>query len=78
LSSGLLTQVKYARDLEPSVLDAHYFRPQAQLYVELGRRMSLRGDAEYCRITAERCMARAVELEAQSPDSASSQSADRG
>jgi len=45
-------------------LDAHHFRSQAQLYSELAERMSLRGDAEYCRIVAERCLAQAIELEA--------------
>jgi hypothetical protein len=45
------------------VLDAHHFRSQAQLYFELAERMSLRGDAEYYRIIAERCRARAIELE---------------
>ena len=48
------------------MLDAHHFRSQAQLYRELARRMSLRGDAEYCRIIAERCVARAIELETDS------------
>ena len=45
------------------MLDAHHFRSQALLYSELAERMSLRGDAEYCRIIAERCLARATELE---------------
>jgi len=48
------------------VLDAHHFRSQARLYSELAERMSLRGDAEYCRIVAERCRARATELETDS------------
>ena len=51
------------------MLDAHHFRSQAELYFELARRMSLSGDAEYCRVIAERCQARAIELEA--ADSAS-------
>jgi len=45
------------------VLDAYHFRSQAVLYFELAERMSLRGDAEYCRIIAARCLARAAELE---------------
>jgi hypothetical protein len=48
------------------VLNAHHFRSQAELYLELARRMSLRGDAEYCRIIAERCVTRAIELETHS------------
>ena len=48
------------------MLDAHHFRSQALLYSELAERMSLRGDAEYCRIVAERCRARAIELETHS------------
>lgn len=48
------------------MLDAHHFRSQALLYSELAGRMSLRGDAEYCRIIAERCRTRAIELEADS------------
>ena len=43
--------------------DAHYFRLQAELYFELARRMSLRQDAEYCRIRAERHMSTAADLE---------------
>ena len=46
--------------------DAHYFRVQAELYLELSRQMSLLGDAEYCRVRAERCLATAVELEGES------------
>jgi hypothetical protein len=56
--------------LEAGVLDAHHFRSQAQLYRELARWMSLRGDAEYCRIIAERCQARAIELETHSEPAA--------
>jgi hypothetical protein len=52
------------------VLDAHHFRSQAELYLELAKRMSLRGDAEYCRILAERCVARAAELETQGESAA--------
>jgi hypothetical protein len=63
LSSGLLIQVNQAETQEAGVLDAHHFRSQALLYSELAERMSLRGDAEYCRIVAERCRARAAELE---------------
>jgi hypothetical protein len=48
------------------VHDAQYFRSQAELYRELARRMSLRGDAEYCRIHAAHCLARAIELETES------------
>ena len=43
--------------------DAHYFRVQAELYLELARRMSLAQHAEYCRVTAERHMSQAVDLE---------------
>ena len=43
--------------------DAHDFRVQAELYLELSRRMSLRGDAEYCRVRAARCSAMAIECE---------------
>jgi len=46
--------------------DAHYFRSQAELYRELARCMSVRGDAEYCRIHAAHCLARAIELETES------------
>ena len=46
--------------------DAHHFRSQAELYHELARRMSVRSDAEYCRIHAEHCLARAIELETES------------
>jgi hypothetical protein len=47
------------------VQDAHYFRSQAELYFELARWMSLRRDAEYYRITAERFVSTAVDLEKQ-------------
>jgi hypothetical protein len=63
LSSGLLIQVNQAETQEAGVLDAQHFRSQALLYSELAERMSVRGDAEYCRILAERCLARAAELE---------------
>lgn len=46
--------------------DAHYFRSQAELYRELALRMSIDVDAEYCRIQAEHCLARAIELEIES------------
>lgn len=46
--------------------DAHYFRSQAELYRELALCMSVRTDAEYCRIHAEHCLARAIELETES------------
>jgi hypothetical protein len=46
-----------------SVSDAHHFRAQAQLYFELARRMSLRVDADYCRVIAERNLSRAADLE---------------
>jgi hypothetical protein len=45
------------------VQDAHYFRLQADLYFELAGRMSLRQDAEYCRVTAERHALTAADLE---------------
>jgi hypothetical protein len=45
------------------VQDAQYFRTQAQLYFELARRMSARTDAEYCRVTAERYVTAADDLE---------------
>jgi hypothetical protein len=50
------------------VSDAHYFRTQAELYFELSRRMSVRSDAEYCRVMAERNLSRAIDLE-NDPDS---------
>ena len=43
--------------------NAHHFRSQAELYFELSRRMSLRRDAEYYRVTAERLLSTAVDLE---------------
>jgi hypothetical protein len=43
--------------------DAHYLRSQAALYFELARRMSIRSDAEYCRVIAERHLSRAIDLE---------------
>jgi hypothetical protein len=45
------------------VSDAHYFRTQAELYLELSRRMSLHRDAEYFRVLAGRHLAAALELE---------------
>jgi hypothetical protein len=45
--------------------NVHYFRSQAELYFELARRMSIRADAEYCRVTAERYAAMAAELGAE-------------
>lgn len=50
--------------------NAHYFRSQAKLYFELARRMSLREDAEYCRVTAERHLSTAAGLEKHSTASA--------
>jgi hypothetical protein len=55
------------------VQDAHYFRSQAELYFELARRMSLRRDAEYFRVSAERLVSTAVDLE-QQPESTSAPS----
>ena len=55
--------------------DAHYFRVQAELYFELSRQMSLLGDAEYCRVRAERCLATALELEGESARSVSASAA---
>ena len=43
--------------------DAHHLRSQAALYFELARRMSIRSDAEYCRVTAERHLAAAIAFE---------------
>jgi hypothetical protein len=54
------------------VLDAHYFRTQAALYFELSRQMSLRGDAEYCRVRAERHLAMAAEREGENANPSSS------
>jgi hypothetical protein len=75
LSTALLTQVNDPRQRFKtrswSVPDAHYFRMQAELYLELSRRMSLLGDAEYCRVRAERCLATATELEDESARSPS-------
>jgi hypothetical protein len=45
------------------VADARYFRSQAELYLELSRRMSLHGDAEYFRVVAGRHLTAANELE---------------
>jgi hypothetical protein len=56
------------------VLDAHYFRTQAALYFELSRQMSLRGDAEYCRVHAERHLAMAAEREGEGENANSSSS----
>jgi hypothetical protein len=53
------------------VSDAHHFRTQAELYLELSRRMSLRTDAEFCRVRAARNLAAAVELEREQPGSSS-------
>jgi hypothetical protein len=75
LSSVLLTQVKYQKTRSPSVQDAHCFRVQAELYFELARRMSLAQDAEYCRVTAERHISQAVDLE-KHQDSVSTPSSD--
>jgi hypothetical protein len=55
------------------VQNAHYFRSQAELYFELARRMSLRRDAEYYRVTAERLLSTAVDLE-EHPESTSAPS----
>ena len=43
--------------------DARHFRSRAELYFELAGLMSLRCDAEYCRVTAERHLAAAIALE---------------
>ena len=43
--------------------DAQYFRTQAELYFELSRQMSIRSEAEYCRVIAERNLSRAIDLE---------------
>jgi hypothetical protein len=59
----LLAQVKYTNNRSRSVQDAHYFRSQGELYFELARRMSLRRDAEYYRVIAERHVSTAVDLE---------------
>jgi hypothetical protein len=79
LSTALLTQVKDPRQRFKtrswSVPDAHHFRVQAELYFELSRQMSLLGDAEYCRVRAERCLATAVELEDESACSPSAPAA---
>jgi hypothetical protein len=53
------------------VPDAHYFRSQAELYFELARHMSLRADAEYCRVIAERYTATAAERDDEAADGAS-------
>jgi hypothetical protein len=61
------------------VQDAHYFRVRAELYFELARMMSVRQDAEYCRITAERLTAKAADLERHpSPISAPTISTNQG
>jgi hypothetical protein len=57
------------------VQNAHYFRSQAELYFELARRMSLRRDAEYYRVTAERHVSTAVDLE-EHPESSSGSSSE--
>jgi hypothetical protein len=59
----LLTQVDNPKTWSWSVADARYFRTQADLYLELSRRMSLQGDAEYFRVLAARHLAMALELE---------------
>jgi len=51
------------------MLDANYFRSQAELNFELARRMSVPGDAEYFRHSAEECLERAAVLEALVPAS---------
>jgi hypothetical protein len=45
------------------VPNAQYFRTQAALYLELSRRMSLKGDAEYFRVLAGQHSAAAAERE---------------
>jgi hypothetical protein len=57
------------------VSDAHYFRTQAELYLELSRRMSLHGDAEYFRVLAGRHLAAALVLEGAGATSKSSPTA---
>jgi hypothetical protein len=54
------------------VPDTHYLLSQAELYLELARRMSLRADAEYCRVIAERYAATAAEREAEAASAGSS------
>jgi hypothetical protein len=50
----LLTQADLQTTGSWGVSDAHYRRTQAALCFELSRRMSLRGDAEYSLVRAER------------------------
>jgi len=45
------------------VQDAQYFRVQAELYFELARHMSVRNDAEYCRVREERSVMAADDFE---------------
>jgi len=88
LGSVLLTRVDYRswifeRSGVWDVEDARYFRSQAELYLQLARQMSLRVDAQYCRVCAGRYAARAAELEAGEPNSstpadASSEKMDAG
>lgn len=50
--------------------DAAYFYARAELYFELARRMSLHVDSEYFAILAERCHARAIELDTKTQEPA--------
>ena len=75
MSSVLLTQVEDLKDPESGLQDAQYFRTRAELYFALSRRMSIRSDAEYCRIIAERNLSRAIDLE-NDPTSMSSSTSD--